>query len=505
MSSIELSPFTFPHSPSRVFTGSKHTSLMTIDLRTGQQLDCFSTLSENNTQTCVCETDRLLDDMEGHARQNSDILFVGRTDYRLVIHSPPSSSVYAASTGAAHISGRSAGLQEISYSTYTPNNFDKPIAEHWLKASRALEDSEDASTTRIELGHDGIAVGVAHGGGVKWMKDLGSIGIGVYDILLPMAPSSAKPIIVPQPPPRLESLFPLPANPDKAQYDIHAKSPTTYIGSVPYQLTISANDSDQTRPPASGVSEKPLLFALSSSSYPLINFAPQAKPGSQANGSFPLSEELPTKDQLLPYLLDPADEEKTIDAAPETIMQGLRRKEAVGRSWIFWVIGVLAALVMAGMATFALSQRKSVKQTETPPNEKEPLLLNAFNPASPRPVRVKLPDAQALSPDAKLEGDALSPEPKAKKKNNRRRVRGKKKQTGSVSEDDEDSITGSPKPKSDKPLPELPRAISTTAIEDESDKERLIISDQVIGMFIFAFASRFQADRQVMALTARPC
>lgn len=456
---------------------------MTIDLRTGQQLDCFSTLADNNTQTCVCEADRLLDDMEGHARQNSDILFVGRTDYRLVIHSPPSSSVYAAATGSAYISGRSAGLQEISYSTYTPNYFDKPIAEHWLKASQALEDSEEASTTRIELGHDGIAVGVTQDV-VKWMKDLGSVGIGVYDILLPMSPSNAKPIIVPQPPPRLESLFPLPTNPDQSQYDIHAKSPTAYIGSVPHQLTISANDSDQTRAPVSRESDKPLLFALSSSLYPLINFVPQAKPGSQANGSFPLSADLPAKDQLLPYLLDPAEEEKTIDPVPETVIQGLRRKEKAGRSWMFWVIGVLATLLMAGAAVFGLGSRKLVKQTETPPNEKEPLLLkDALKPASPKPVRAKLKGPDDTPADSKPEENAFSPEPKPKKKTNRRRVRGKKKRDGSIS-DEEDSITGSPRVKSDKPLPELPRAISTTAIDDDNDKERLIVSDEVIGLSI---------------------
>jgi len=110
-------------------------------------------------------------------------------------------------------------------------------------------------------------------------------------------------------------------------------------------------------------------------------------------------------------------------------------------------------------------------------------------------VRAKLPDPQAVPTDAKPVGDALSPEPKAKKKNNRRRVRGKKKQNGSVSDDEEDSITGSPKLKGDKPLPELPRAISTTALEDESDKERLVISDEVIGMSMSAFVSRIQADR----------
>jgi serine/threonine-protein kinase/endoribonuclease IRE1 len=463
---------------------------MTIDLRTGQQLDCFSTLAENSTQDCVCEADRLLDDMEGHARAESDILFVGRTDYRLVIHSPPSSLVYSASTGTASNSDRRPGMQEISYSTYTPNMFDKPLVEIWSKASQTpLEDGGELPSTRIELGHDGIAVGVAYGGDVKWMRDLGSIGIGVYDILLPSSPSNAKPILVPQPPPRMESLFPLPPNPEQSQYDIRSKPPTTYIGSVPNQLTISANDSDQTRAPASRDSDKPLLFALSSSSYPLINFVPLAAPGSQANGSFPLSADLPTKDQLLPYLLDPPEEEKTIDPAPtpETVIQGLRRKERAGRSWIFWVIGILATLVMAGVAIAGLGQRKMVKQTGTPPSENEPLLIrDAFNPASPKPVRAKLPESRDPSPDLRAEktADALSPEPKAKKKTNRRRLRGKKKQPNeSVSEDDE-SVTGSPRPKSNKPLPELPRAISTNALEDESDKERLIISDQVIGRFL---------------------
>lgn len=390
--------------------------------------------------------------------------------------------------------------------------FDKPIAEYWLKASQVLaEDSEEISSTRIELGHDGIAVGVAHGGGVKWMKDLGSIGIGVYDILLPMTPSTAKPIIVPQPPPRLESLFPMPANPEKSHTDIHTKSPTTYIGSVPYQLTLAANDSDETRPSALRDSDKPLLFALSSASYPLINFAPQAKPGSQANGSFPLSDDLPAKDQLLPQLLDPADEDKTIDPAPETVMQGLRRKERASRSWIFWVIGVLATLVMAGVAIAGLGQRKLVKQTASPPSEKEPLLISdAFKPASPKPVKAKLKKLGNSSPPSgpkQSEQGLATGDKKKKKSSNRRRQRGKKKQPeihnaleaqgaeeslfdDEDSDDDdendyEESVIGSPMPPSDKPLPELPRAISTTALENENDKERLVISDKVIGKSAF--------------------
>jgi len=475
MSSIELSPFTFPHSPSRIFTGSKHTSLMTIDLRTGQQLDCFSALSENVTDNCVCENEQLLDDLENRSRTDSDILFVGRTDYRLVIHSPPSTSVYSASTDTPSSGERRPGLQEISYSTYTPNSFDKPLAEFWSKSNQIPieENGEELHSTRVELGHDGVAVGVETGGDVKWIKDLGSIGIGVYDILLPLTPLSAKPIIVPQPPPRLEALFPLPKNPDQQHFDIHSKSPSTYIGSVPYQLTLPANDSDQTRPPATSNSDKPLLYALSSSSYPLINFAPAAKPGSQANGSFPLSEDLPEKDQLLPYLLDPAINEKTIDPAPESIMEGLRRKEKVGRSWIFWVVGVLVTLVMAVVGIAGLGQRKTIKQTATPPNEQEPLMAEHAQPSSPPKLEPSLPITEKSEP-----GSPGSPETeiKPKKKNARRRVRGGKKN------DDKSSVgTASPRPNGDKPLPELPRAISTTALQDENDKERLDITGDIIG------------------------
>lgn len=466
-SRIELSPFTFPHSPTRIFTGSKHTSLITVDLRTGQQLDCFTSLAANTSdpESCVCKNDQMLDDMDGRARTNSDVLFVGRTDYRLTIHAPSPGSL-------------ASSVQEITYSTYTPNSFDKPLAEFWSKFGSSQkqwsDDGAELKSVRIELGHDGVAVGVETGGDVKWVTKLGSIGIGVYDILLPLS-SSSKPILVPQPPPQLESLFPQPINHDQQQFDIHKKAPTTYIGSVPYQLALPPPETDSSAAP------RPLQYALSSTSYPLIHFLPPAAPGVTTNGSFLLSENLPEKDQLLPYLLDPAVEtEKTIDPAPQGGLLDGASQRTVGRGWIFWVLGVLSLLATGAtvIVSLGLRKRSAVKQTATPPNEKEPLINLESEAPKPDPVT-----PVAISAPAE---DELKP----KKKPNRRRVRGRKKRSNSTtaltekdSNEDEDPdgyIAISP-PRAEKPLPELPRAISTVALNDTNDKEQLVISDNIIG------------------------
>lgn len=88
--SVELSPFTFPDSPSRVFTGSKSSSLLTIDLQTGEQIDSFSSHNPNASlyarqvsTECIGNEDAL-DRLEKECRRDieerpNDMLFVGRT------------------------------------------------------------------------------------------------------------------------------------------------------------------------------------------------------------------------------------------------------------------------------------------------------------------------------------------------------------------------------------------------------------------------------------------
>ena len=180
---IELSPFTFPHSPSRIFTGSKQSSLLTVDLRNGQQLNCFSSFASNRSaEECICETDELLDDMDSRSRSNRDVLFVGRTDYRLTIHTPPGESI----NNAGNLAGMSAAerkkqssAQEIAYSTYTPNSFDRPLAELWATMGQQdlyEDDGSKVKRMRVELRHDGAAIGVEQGTGARWSALLGSPG-----------------------------------------------------------------------------------------------------------------------------------------------------------------------------------------------------------------------------------------------------------------------------------------------------------------------------------------
>jgi serine/threonine-protein kinase/endoribonuclease IRE1 len=184
--SIELSPFTFPQSPSRIFTGSKHTSLLTLDLRTGQQLDTFGSRGHSHAlnfsqfeEEGMCEDDDLLDDLEAQSRAQEDVLFVGRSDYRLTIHNPSSQSgvLPSSSTPTGQLAARKSGVQEISYSTYTPNTYDRPLADFWSKVSSENIWTEEAEKKiRVELGHDGVAMGIEEGGRFSWATNLGSVG-----------------------------------------------------------------------------------------------------------------------------------------------------------------------------------------------------------------------------------------------------------------------------------------------------------------------------------------
>lgn len=331
---------------------------------------------------------------------------------------------------------------------------------------------------------------------------LSSVRIGVFDILLPLTPVTANPILVPQPPPHLPSLFPPPKNPQAAPFDITKIPPSTYVGSVPFTMSLidpAANDDDNSsysehyESSRTSVAKKPLLFALSSSSYPLINFAPPARPGSLANGSFVISQDLPERDQLLPYLIDPPTDVATTTPEADQLPVVIEPEAAPSRTkgWVRLIIGVVGALFFCGLTLASLHRRQSVKQADSPVDERTPLL-----PIPEKTVTIIEPDSAAYNSDKvtilSRDGEAEAETSTTKKKSGRRRVRGKKKLKDAVSEkdddgegDDDDGFSTSPPTltprKEDKPLPELPREMSTVALDNEEDKERLAISDVVIG------------------------
>ena len=201
-------------------------------------------------------------------------------------------------------------------------------------------------------------------------------------------------------------------------------------------------------------------------------------------GSFVLSEDLPEHDKLLPYLLDPPIEEPTL------LIEG---EEAVSsrRSWIWWGLSVLGLLASLGPAAVGLHRRGLVKQSSSPLDEITPLLL----PVTPKKdvlrsektVTIVEPKGDESEEKSGL-GDDVDSTPK--KKNGRRRVRGKKKPrdpdsgaSKDLDEEEDESLGGSSSTpgREEKPLPELPRVVTVSDVPEMEDKEKLCISDNIIG------------------------
>ena len=340
------------------------------------------------------------------------------------------------------------------------------------------------------------------------------IRIAVYDILLPLTPAHANPILVPQPPPHLPTLFPPSAGEDTPGVDLQAKAPSTYIGTMPFALTLpparSGEDDKASSPahshgtPPKSPRRRPLLYALSSSSYPLINFAPPPRPGILANGSFLLSDEVPEDYQLMPYLLDPPVEDMTPAPTGEKGMIEVTARpvsKGAKKNWLWWMFGALSGITLCGLALAGVWHRRdAIKASASSADEKTPLLVIRSDEPRTEVVEQKPiinVDSTVTTPaqNLALTGDEdMTP----KKKPARRRVRGRKKRRDSNAallekdgdgedddEDDKGDSSSSPpltvSRKDEKPLPELPREMTSTALGDMEDKERLAISDTIIG------------------------
>ena len=82
--SIDLSPFHFPQDPAHIFIGSKTTSLIGLDLQTGQNVGTFGT--NRSTPLGVCKPDgeglQGVDDEECESDiddRPEDLLYIGQT------------------------------------------------------------------------------------------------------------------------------------------------------------------------------------------------------------------------------------------------------------------------------------------------------------------------------------------------------------------------------------------------------------------------------------------
>lgn len=298
--------------------------------------------------------------------------------------------------------------------------------------------------------------------------------------------------------------------------------PATYISSVgltlPPALDSAGEEDNSSEAGADDLPEppRPLLFAQSAASYPIVKLiAPPPQPGQKVNGTFSLTDDvssdtglaatnqkLSTLDQMQRHthkqlLIDPPSEKsmRIGIAAPESTEAQLdqlkREREEDRKSWWKTFVWELVCLVVVVVAVYRWAFSKATKAAAASNSMPEKIdnvttLVSAPTEEEKRPttpvVRFEaLPDLGNM--------DLTTP----KKKSTRRRVRGKKKRRGSVGPADEgdggdsngEQDAGSPPPseasggsKDDKQVV-LPRSTSSVSLSDEH--ERLAISDTVIG------------------------
>jgi len=277
--------------------------------------------------------------------------------------------------------------------------------------------------------------------------------------------------------------------------------------------------------------KRPLLFAQSAASYPIVKIADIPPQPGKVNGTFVLSADLGVDDQLASgeklstldqmqrhareqRLIDPPSEESMRIAPPEStesqLDQLIRQQEDDRKTWWRYFIAesVAVCVLVVGVYRWAFSKatKAAAGAAEKVVSETTPLL----SPPTEDEKKITTPVVrfEAL-PEVNGTSDPNTP---PKKKSTRRRVRGRKKRRNSVgpeldrdegdgAESNNDDITdaASPTPseerassgsngsnsatKSDsKPedkVVTLPRSTSSVSLNDEL--ERLVISDTVIG------------------------
>ncbi|GHJ84180.1 hypothetical protein NliqN6_0582 [Naganishia liquefaciens] len=325
---IDLSPFTFPQEHSHVFIGTKTTSMRAIDLQTGEDVSSFTppagkagldttpASARESPEACDWNAEWGFKGKKGEGRNakiddgecESDIddrpedkLFIGQTSYLLSIHS--------------HAYGL---IQQLSHTRLVPNSIHRDLAAYWARhgqtkgevyvrpsrsdgggayaayAGRRGQDysgskrvgGEYENRWRVELTHDGRIYGFQQDVGVAWSTDLGSMGVAVFDVLLP-AKSEAYPILLPQPPAYTPALFP------SAELALQLAAPSTFVTTCEATSQGNATDEPTTETPEQ---ELQSLVALSSCNYPLINLLTAPSDGSllgRHNISDAVKERLP--------------------------------------------------------------------------------------------------------------------------------------------------------------------------------------------------------------------
>ncbi|KAJ7507249.1 hypothetical protein B0H11DRAFT_2153641 [Mycena galericulata] len=258
---VEMSPFSFSADDDhRVFVGKKETSLLVVELETGNikatidsecPWDPFEDLHDG-------EEELDLDELDGTKPQMSKPteVFIGRTDYHITIHTRPSNK-------------HRIPVQNLSFSTYGPNNQDSVLQGSYRNTK---DDAYIQSLPNGEIISFKAKAETAQGSAsdILWAYKFTNPIVAIFDVLQTPIQHSPNTFVLLQPRPQLSAILPKLNHATSTDQLPHLDS--AYIGMV---------------------EETGSLFAMSPDRFPLVVFGGgrQSKP-KMIEGS-PPGQELP--------------------------------------------------------------------------------------------------------------------------------------------------------------------------------------------------------------------
>ncbi|GAA5840497.1 hypothetical protein JCM9279_007347 [Rhodotorula babjevae] len=281
---VTLSPFRFPGDASRMFSASKNTKFVGVDLKTGRLVGVFG----SNAGWCEWDdADELMaggravekDYEEDIDQRPHDLLYMARTEYHLSIYDTTSALP----------------LQTLSYTTYSssalphaPASPNHPSQSTWTRTPDSLY---------LQPMHDGSLVCFRAGApGYHWSINFEAPVVSVFDVVVPVPSSSSSaptsPMMLEQPHPLLVDDLPL-------DFAVLQQEPAaTFVGRI--------GAPSGGGPRAGAMSGEGELFAMSRDRFPLVPFAQVAEVARAGLGGEGLEREgEPDADAPLPPAREP--------------------------------------------------------------------------------------------------------------------------------------------------------------------------------------------------------
>lgn len=137
----------------KIYTGARHTSLYTINVRTGEVVNQFGTPAEREN----CPVPNIYRGQNSE-EQNPDHIMIGKTTFQLSIHSKDDASV----------------MWNVTYSQWGPNNLDNDLI---------IQNVQSLDNQYFTPFHDKSLLAINKSNGTpSWISKLPSLAVNVFDV-----------------------------------------------------------------------------------------------------------------------------------------------------------------------------------------------------------------------------------------------------------------------------------------------------------------------------------